>query len=252
MDKVEREVPDINLPAIPASEYGKPGAGGIEAAKHKRQRQLDLLRCYAQTGKLPTACKRAGIDWLTHESWERNDPAYCAALKAARRMIGRQLEGEMIERALDGVEKPIVREGVVVGTYLEYDSKREREVAAALLPEDYARKPKIDDMNREQLLPLLQSLFAKAGRIFDPGLVDAEFVVRDGISVSSQVLGQASAQTDSGRTPHGGVGWIETGGPPLGGSPSPSLQKSPSMEKGPIPNPKDGTPEGPIQSPPSE
>ena len=172
---MESEYPIINLPPVSVKEYQKPGSGGIEAGKYKRERQQKLLEVYTQTLDLPKACRRAGIDWGTHEGWIASDTAYRRALKIADKMVGRIVEAGEIHRAVYGVEKPVFFEGEQCGVVVEHDPRRAQTILRAKLPDEYGAKLEISvkDLPKANLDAEIAALMSEAE------IVDAEFSVSD-------------------------------------------------------------------------
>lgn len=73
----------------------------------KRQRQVAFLKAYEELGTISHACKVAGINPMTQSRWH-SDPWYVARFKEAHAAHCDLVEAEIKNRAIHGVEVPII------------------------------------------------------------------------------------------------------------------------------------------------
>lgn len=99
---------------------GKP----LPGSHRRRKAFLHALALGAAPGE---AAARAGIRRSTLYAWRRDGPRFRAAWERAVAVAGdlheKRFEAALFERALKGVEVPVVRRGRVVGTRRRYDDR---------------------------------------------------------------------------------------------------------------------------------
>lgn len=94
-----------------------------------------------------TACKAAGIGRQTAYMWRKEDEGFAEAWADALEEAVDALEQEAWRRAHDGVDKPIVYQGVVTGTYREYDSRLMEILLKAHRPEKYIERTRSENLH---------------------------------------------------------------------------------------------------------
>src|SRR5688572_1536656 len=115
---------------------GQPGEASVSDADNKDPGPFDwlaayeilhpkkraFLAAYSIYGTVSRACEAAQISRPTHYHWLKDDDSetYKRALEDAKERACEALEDEARRRATEGVDKPIVRNGFVVGTYKEF------------------------------------------------------------------------------------------------------------------------------------
>jgi hypothetical protein len=87
---------------------------------HPKKRAF--LAAFALFGTISRASEAAEISRANHYNWLKDDDGeiYAKAFEDAKQRACDALEQEARRRAMEGVEKPIVRNGFVVDTYTEY------------------------------------------------------------------------------------------------------------------------------------
>ena len=89
---------------LPSKGY-KPG---YSAAAIKRQRQVIFLKAYAECGVSYIACEAAGVNPATRINWVKKDPWFAEQFKQAVENYRDKLEYEIHDRAVNGVDVPII------------------------------------------------------------------------------------------------------------------------------------------------
>jgi hypothetical protein len=100
-----------------------------------------FLIAYAQIGTFVRAAERCGVSRRTAFGWQRDDPQFARLVQEAKRMYTDIVVAEIHRRAIEGVEEPIFQRGVEVGRVRKYSDDLLARYIAALLPEQYGRKP---------------------------------------------------------------------------------------------------------------
>jgi hypothetical protein len=85
--------------------------------RHSKKRAM--LWAYAELGHVRKASQKVKIDRSTHYKWLQNDPAYAQAFEQAKKIIGDEILGDVIDAVLNGDRKPIIFEGKVTGHYTQ-------------------------------------------------------------------------------------------------------------------------------------
>jgi hypothetical protein len=70
-----------------------------------------FLAAYAETANITRAAVAAGVTRTAHYEWMRMDEDYEAAFTAAKEQAGDFLEAVAVQRATEGVEKPVTIAG---------------------------------------------------------------------------------------------------------------------------------------------
>ena len=87
----------------------------------KRKRQQEFLHAYvANCAMLTKTCKQIPIDPTTVRYWRKTDPIFTEAYDIAKRETIEILEEEGIRRALEGVDRKIFHQGILVDTVKDY------------------------------------------------------------------------------------------------------------------------------------
>lgn len=89
---------------------------------HPKKRAF--LLAYALLGTVTHAARAAGISRRTHYDWidsaDAESEIYKKAMQDAHEQGIDSLEREAVRRAVEGIDKPIIRDGQIVGTVKEY------------------------------------------------------------------------------------------------------------------------------------
>lgn len=98
------------------SEPPKRGWPRLDVAR-KLARQVCFLQHFRQCGVITEACRRTGVSRrLVYQYW-RQDPVFEAAFREALEEAADVIEAEMYRRGVEGVDEPVVHQGMP--TYLE-------------------------------------------------------------------------------------------------------------------------------------
>jgi hypothetical protein len=116
-----------------------------------RGKKRAFLDHYARRGNLTTAAEAAGVARSAVYTWQEHDPLFGAALREAALEATERLEAEAWRRAVDGVARPVYREGAVVGTVEHYSDGLLMFLLKARKPEAY--RERVDVRQRVQAEP---------------------------------------------------------------------------------------------------
>jgi hypothetical protein len=87
-----------------------------------RRHRNAFIETLRRTANVTLAAKAAGVNRVTAYAW-REEPEFRSEWDAAVEEAADALEAEAWRRAVDGIDEPIVREGVVVGTVKRYSDR---------------------------------------------------------------------------------------------------------------------------------
>ncbi len=88
---------------------------GVESRRKKR-----WLAAFLCTGEIKETARIAAISWPSHYNWLRADQAYAHAFEMAKEIVTDSAEDEVHRRAFRGFAKPVIYQGRITDTYLEY------------------------------------------------------------------------------------------------------------------------------------
>lgn len=108
-------------------------------------RKEAFLRAYAATGVVGTACDRTGVPRSTVSHWRSEDDAFDEACDAAYRDAVDAAETELRNRAVHGVEEPVMYKGEPVW-------KRDPSTGEVLLDDDFNPVPLTVTRRSDRLL----------------------------------------------------------------------------------------------------
>jgi len=121
-EKLDIIIPDIESEIKADHTYkkvikGKPIEGELVGEKpHLPILKARFLRNYISTGgQVLKSCKLSSVAQSTFYSWVRRDPTFAEALEAAKYKTVSVLEGEVIRRAFEGVDRPLHYKGFLTG-----------------------------------------------------------------------------------------------------------------------------------------
>lgn len=83
-------------------------------------KQRMFLAAYVKTKRTLAASKLTGVSRQAHYDWLRRDDNYYEHWQRARKMLGDMIEEEVIRRAVDGYNAPVVYQGKVTDRYKNY------------------------------------------------------------------------------------------------------------------------------------
>lgn len=119
----------------PAKQGGKPQTRALQIA---RAREV-FLQALRDTCNVSEACREAGISRPTAYAWREN-AAFAAAWADAEQEAIDSLEREAWRRGRDGVDKPVVHQGVITTTFKEYSDRMLEILLKAHRPEKYRER----------------------------------------------------------------------------------------------------------------
>lgn len=108
-----------------------------------RAREI-FLTTLAHAGNVSQACRASGLGNTTVYGWRAADPEFAAAWEVALKQAIDRLEGEAWRRAVEGVEKPVYQQGVMVGTVTEHSDRLMEVLLKAHGGEKYRDRVKAD------------------------------------------------------------------------------------------------------------
>lgn len=210
---------------------------GIEDRERQEQwrlRQLEVLSEYWKCGNVEQALATVHAAPWMHRKWLRVCPDYQKAYDTIREILADRLEGKVYDRAVNGITKPVISNGKVIDTTIEYDVAREHLMLKGLRPEVYGAKASIESETLDQVTARLARLFSKMGIAWDASkAIDAEFA-----SISSSVPAAVPPPGGGGR-----IGAEGGGSNPIGYSGSPPIANSGTPAGGShLGNSAEGTP----------
>lgn len=112
-----------------------------ERTDRARARFIDVLR---DTCNVSEAARAAGIGRRTAYEWRDADKKFSDDWDDAEQEAADKLEREAWRRAVDGVDKPVVHQGIITATYKEYSDKMLEILLKGHRPEKYAERSKIE------------------------------------------------------------------------------------------------------------
>ena len=119
---------------------------GVPTVRTEKARETFLATLTAACN-VTAACKAAGIGRQTAYQWREDDNAFAEAWRGALEEAVDGLEKEAWRRAVEGVDKPIVYQGVVTGTYREYSDRMMEILLKAHRPEKYIERTRSENLH---------------------------------------------------------------------------------------------------------
>lgn len=101
-----------------------------------RKKKL-ILQLLAQTGSPIVACQRLGIATESFYRYKKEDADFAQAVAETMEEVGDMLEAVALDRAVNGVDKPVYYKGEVVGHVTEYSDGLLEKLLKAAKPEKY-------------------------------------------------------------------------------------------------------------------
>jgi hypothetical protein len=121
-------------------------ARGSVTVRTDKARETFLL-ALTNAGNVTAACRAAGIGKQTAYQWRQDEPAFADAWADALEEAVDGLEKEAWRRAVDGVDKPIVYQGVVTGTYREYSDRMLEILLKAHRPDKFIERTRSENLH---------------------------------------------------------------------------------------------------------
>lgn len=116
----------------------------LEAYQIQHAEKRALLRAYEDCGSITQSASRAHVARLTHYDWMESDPAYASAFADVQERYAERLEREADRRGVEGVDHPVIYQGVITGTYKEYSDNLLMFRLKGLLPDKYRERQQIE------------------------------------------------------------------------------------------------------------
>lgn len=112
---------DLMLPEEPTpQDFGFPAEPNAAQVKSWMRQQL-WLEAFAECGSIGEACAATGIPVPTAEHWASVDSYGFKKRKAwAAQMAVGKLDAEINRRAIEGIDHPVIHQGVITDTYKQY------------------------------------------------------------------------------------------------------------------------------------
>jgi hypothetical protein len=110
------------------------------------QRQARFLAAFAECGRILSASRAAQVHRSSHYVWMRNDPTYPPRFRAALDRAGTMIQDEVVERAVQGMRRPVLYRGraVRINGKVLYESVYSDtlliHLLEVLMPEKYGRR----------------------------------------------------------------------------------------------------------------
>lgn len=119
---------------------------GVPTVRTEKARETFLTTLTAACN-VTAACKAAGIGRQTAYQWREDDPLFAEAWRDALEEAVDGLEKEAWRRAVEGVDRPIVYQGVVTGSYREYSDRMMEILLKAHRPEKYIERTRSENLH---------------------------------------------------------------------------------------------------------
>ena len=131
-----------------------------------------FLREFARIGSVSAACRAAGLARRTVYRWRETDADFRTRWDAARNRAGERIRDAAMERALGGEERPVWRDGRIVGHELVPDNRLLWKLVQALHPESYGPRAGELQAKRDRARELTRRLDEAEERVarYDAGL----------------------------------------------------------------------------------
>lgn len=108
------------------------------------ERAAAFCAALAETCNVGKACKAIGIGRTTAYEWRDADPVFAEMWDRAMAVGVSALEDEAHRRAFEGVDKPIVHQGVVMDTFKDYSDTLAIFLLKAHAPDKYRENSRIE------------------------------------------------------------------------------------------------------------
>ncbi len=117
-----------------------------------REKFLAVLR---ESCNVSEAARAAAIGRRTAYEWRDADQKFAAEWAEAEQEAIDKLEREAWRRAVEGVDKPIIHQGAITGTYKEYSDKMLEILLKGHRPDRYTDRSKIEHSGKVSLESLI-------------------------------------------------------------------------------------------------
>lgn len=104
-------------------------------------KQRAFLMAYVRTIGIRSAMRLSGVERRNHYFWLKTDAHYRELFEEAQQMIADLIEDEVLRRAAQGHDTPVVYRGDITGWYKSYPDRLALSVLKAMKPKRYNRLP---------------------------------------------------------------------------------------------------------------
>ena len=104
-------------------------------------KQRAFLMAYVRTIGIRSAMRLSGVERRNHYFWLKTDERYRELFDEAQQMIADLIEDEVLRRAAQGHDTPVVYRGDITGWYKSYSDRLALTVLKAMKPKRYHRLP---------------------------------------------------------------------------------------------------------------
>lgn len=126
----------------------------VRANRTDRAREA-FLAVLRETCNVSEACRTAGISRSTAYEWRAENEKFAADWHDAEEEAADKLEREAWRRAVEGVDKPIVHQGVITATYKEYSDRMLEILLKGHKPDKYTERNKVEHSGKLSLESLI-------------------------------------------------------------------------------------------------
>jgi hypothetical protein len=117
--------------------------------------RASFLVVLRETCNVSEAARAAGIGRRTAYEWREKDAKFAEGWDDAEEEAADKLEREAWRRAVEGIDKPVVHQGVITATYKEYSDRMLEILLKGHRPEKYVERNKIEHSGKVGLESLI-------------------------------------------------------------------------------------------------
>lgn len=134
----------------------------------------------ASGGNVARACEAVDVTRMTAYRWRQDDPDFAKAWDEAKAIGMDALEDEAIRRAYEGIDKPIVFQGVITDTVKEYSDTLTIFLLKGGKPDKYRDNSKVElsgsldlrKLSDDEIEAEISKLAGRVGHALLPGSSD--------------------------------------------------------------------------------
>lgn len=119
------------------SQLTNPWKGKVLVGRTRGLKQEAFILSYSEKGSIGSVCKELNLTPSTIYRWKDDDPIFAAKFADAKTLFLGRLEDAMTQRAIDGVEEPVVSAGRLVTTKRVFANDLLKVLAKANDPKKY-------------------------------------------------------------------------------------------------------------------
>jgi hypothetical protein len=147
--RAAQRAPRKKYPALFERSGSRRGQRAVPAIRRKVAPRLPGQRCvarqgaflaaYRKTGSIPAAAKIAGIEPDRHYQWLAGNAAYWQAFADVQEEVADALQDQVVERAMQGWDVPVVYRGKVCGAIRHRSDRLLLYMLMAWKPEEWGK-----------------------------------------------------------------------------------------------------------------